>query len=65
MTESLIRLEHKVLGGETRAGAGAADTLRYLKFILEARGNAEDSEKETRWQTWVSDRTLGSSAENE
>lgn len=24
------------------------DTLRYLKFILEARGNAEDSEKETK-----------------
>lgn len=39
-----------MLGGETHAGAGAADTLRYLKFILEARGNAEDSEKETRWQ---------------
>lgn len=36
MNRCLIRLEYQVLGGEMRQQRGK-DTLKYLKFILEAR----------------------------
>ena len=52
--------------GEMRLQGGGAgrDTLRSVKFILEARGNTEASEKETRG-LHLDFRTLGSGMENE